>query len=68
MQVTNPRDQTKAAMACVGKGNQTGNIRNMIPIDIGEMMNHSDDLVKMFRERVPESILEQEGDQLCEAK
>ena len=40
MQLTNPKDQTEATMASIGEGSETGNIRNVIRINEGEIKNH----------------------------
>jgi hypothetical protein len=43
---TIPKDQTEVTMASVNEDNGTGNIRNAIRIDEGEIRNHLDGLVK----------------------
>ena len=57
-----------ASMASIGKGSETGNIRNVIRIDKGEIRNHLDGLVKASVEEVLNQFLDQEADQLCGAK
>ena len=49
---TIPKDQTEATMASIGEGGETGNIRNVIRIDEGEIRNHLDGLVKTSVEEV----------------
>jgi len=39
-------------MASIGEGGETGNIRNVIRIDEGEIRNHLDGLVKTSVEEV----------------
>ena len=55
-------------MASIGEGNETGNIRNVIRIDEGEIRNHLDGLVKTSVEEVLNKYLDQEADLLCGAK
>jgi len=55
-------------MASIGEGSETGNIRNVIRIDEGEIRNHLDGLVKTSVEEVLNQYLDQEADQLCGAK
>jgi transposase-like protein len=55
-------------MASIGEGGETGNIRNVIRIDEGEIRNHLDGLVKTSVEEVLNQYLEQEADHLCGAK
>jgi transposase-like protein len=55
-------------MASIGEGSETGNIRNLIRIDEGEIRNHLDGLVKTSVEEVLNQYLDQEADQLCGAK
>ena len=55
-------------MASVGEGSETGNIRNVIRIDEGEIRNHLDGLVKTSVEEVLNQYLDQEADQLCGSK
>ena len=52
MQLTNPKDQTEATMASIGEGSETGNIRNMIRIDEGEIRNYLEGLVKTSVEEI----------------
>jgi putative transposase len=65
---TIPKDQTEATMASIGEGGETGNIRNVIRIDEGEIRNHLDGLVKTSVEEVLNQYLNQEADHLCGAK
>jgi len=55
-------------MASIGEGSETGNIRNVIRIDEGEIRNHLDGLVKTSVEEVLNQYLDQEAYQLCGAK
>jgi len=55
-------------MASIGEGSETGNIRNVIRIDEGEIRNHLDGLVKTSVEDVLNQHLDQAADQLCGAK
>ena len=55
-------------MASIGEGSETGNIRNVIRIDEGEIRNHLDGLlVKTSVVEVLNQYLDQEADQLCVA-
>ena len=55
-------------MASIGEGTETGNIRNVILIDEGQIRNQLDGLVKTPVEEVLNQYLDQEADQLCGAK
>jgi len=55
-------------MASIGEGSETGNFRNVIRIDEGEIRNHLDGLVKTSVEEVLNQYLDQEADHLCGAK
>ncbi len=55
-------------MASIGEGSETGNIRNVIRIDEGEIRNQLDGLVKTSVEEVLTQYLDQDADQLCGAK
>ncbi len=55
-------------MASIGEGSETGNIRNVIRIDEGEIRNHLDGLEKTSVEEVLNQYLDQEADQFCGAK
>ena len=48
---TIPKDQTEATMASIGEGSETGNFRNVIRIDEGEIRNHLDGLAKTSVEK-----------------
>ena len=52
-------------MASIGEGSETGNIRNVIRIDEGEIRNHLDGLVKTSVEEVLNQYLDYEADHLC---
>ncbi len=55
MQLTNPKDQTETTIVRIGEGSETGNIRNVIRIDEGEIRNHLNGLVKTSVEEVTTS-------------
>ena len=55
-------------MATIGEGSATGNIRNVILIDKGEVRNHLDGLVKTSVEKVLNQYLNQDSTQQCLGK
>jgi hypothetical protein len=61
-------DQTEATMASIGEGSETGNIRNVIRIDEGEIKNHLDGLVMTSVEEVLNQYPDQDSDQQCPGK
>jgi hypothetical protein len=55
-------------MASIGEGGETGNIRNVIRIDEGEIRNHLDGLVKTSVEEVLNQYLDHDPNQQCPGK
>jgi len=55
-------------MASVNEDNGTGNIRNVIRVDEGEIRSHLDGLVKASVEDVLNQLLDEEADKLCGAR
>lgn len=52
-------------MVSIGEGSETGNFRNVIRIDEGEIKNHVDGVVRQSVEDGLKKYLDQEADLLC---
>jgi transposase-like protein len=61
-------NQTEVAMASVSECGESGNIRNVLRVDDGEIRSHLDGLVKQSVEDALNQLLDQEAEQLCGAK